>query len=396
MTAVHSIKALLVDPSLFTAPYDAALTEGLIAAAVEPMWATRPTRNGDRQEIPIERTDPFFYRRVESATWLPEKLKPVVKSAAHLIGLVRLLRRIRLQRPAVVHFQWIVVPALDVPAMALIRRWCPLVLTVHDTVPFNGQRMSWLQRAGHRWPTRLAHRVVVHTCGGRQALIDQGMAADKVAVIPHGPLRLHVESPAVPPPRDPRWTFLLFGEIKPYKGLDLLIDAVAALPEPVRRAARVIVAGRPRMDIAPLVARITELGLDAQFDLRLRRQSEAEIAALFASSDCFVFPYRQIDASGVYFLVKPFGKWLIASRVGIFAEDVVHGVDGFLIPSGDVAALMGALGAAIAERPCTAPLEVDEGWAGIGRSTRALYQDAITEFGKPSQTGRSAAVTTNR
>jgi glycosyltransferase involved in cell wall biosynthesis len=393
MTTVPLMKALLVDPSLFTAPYDAALTEGLIAADVEPIWATRPTRTGDRQEIPIGRTDPFFYRRVESASWLPKKLKPVVKGVAHLIGLVVLLRRIRLQRPDVVHFQWIVVPALDVPAMALIRRWCPLVLTVHDTVPFNGHRLSWLQRAGQRWPIRLAHRVVVHTRSGRQALIDQGAAAHRVAVIPHGPLRLHVESPAAPPPRDPRWTFLLFGEIKQYKGLDLLIDAVAALPEPVRRAARVIVAGRPRMDIAPLVARITELGLDLHFDLRLRRQSEAEMAALFAMADCFVFPYRQIDASGVYFLVKSFGKWLIASRVGVFAEDVVEGVNGFLTPAGDVAALTRALGAAIAEHPCTEPPAVAEGWAGIGRSTRALYQDAITECGKPSRAARRAAVT---
>jgi len=390
------MKALLVDPSLFTAPYDAALTEGLIAAGVEPVWATRPTRPGDRQEIPIEHTDPFFYRRIEAASWFPDKLKPVLKGVAHLIGLLGLLRRVRSERPDVVHFQWIVVPALDVPAIALIRRWCPLVLTVHDTVPFNGQRMSWLQRAGHRWPMRLAGRVIVHTRGGRQALIDQGVTADKVTVIPHGPLRLHVGPPAAPPARDARCTFLLFGEIKPYKGLDVLIEAMAALPEAVRRSARVIVAGRPRMDIAALVQRIQELGLEAHFDLRLRRQSEAEMAALFASADCFVFPYRQIDASGVYFLVKSFGKWLIASRVGIFAEDVVDGVDGFLTPAGDVAALARALGETIAERPCPAAAEVAEGWAAIGQSTRALYDEAISEFGVRPRSDRDAAVTMHR
>ena len=43
------IEALLVDPSLFTAPYDAALTSGLVAAGVDPMWATRPQRRNDRQ-----------------------------------------------------------------------------------------------------------------------------------------------------------------------------------------------------------------------------------------------------------------------------------------------------------------------------------------------------------
>ena len=259
----------------------------------------------------------------------------------------------------------------------------PLVLTVHDTVPFNGQKMSWLQRLGHDGPMRFAHRLIVHTRSGRQALIDRGVLAEKIAVIPHGPLSLGVVAsvPAVPVPRDRRWTFVLFGEIKPYKGLDVLIDAVAALPDAVRSQARVIVAGRPRMDIGPLQARIVALGLHAQFDLRPQRQTEQEMAALFAQADCFVFPYRQIDASGVYFLVKSLGKWLIASRVGIFSEDIAAGVDGALVPSGDVAALARELQAAIATRPQPARLAVADSWRDIGTSTRLLYQQTITEFG---------------
>ena len=57
MSGERIIQALLVDPSLFTAPYYAALTQGLLAAGVEVTWATRPTRRGDRQETPIERVD---------------------------------------------------------------------------------------------------------------------------------------------------------------------------------------------------------------------------------------------------------------------------------------------------------------------------------------------------
>jgi hypothetical protein len=141
MTGKRALKVLLVDPSLFTAPYDAALTEGLVAAGVEPLWATRPTRQGDRQEIPIERTSPFFYRRVDEAGWLPSKLKPVAKGAAHLAGLVKLLWMVWARKPDVVHVQWVVVPPLDALAMLLISRRCALVLTVHDTVPFNGERL---------------------------------------------------------------------------------------------------------------------------------------------------------------------------------------------------------------------------------------------------------------
>jgi glycosyltransferase involved in cell wall biosynthesis len=372
--------ALLVDPSLFTAPYDAALTDGLVAAGVEPMWATRPTRRGDRQELPIARTDAFFYRRTDEAAWLPAALKPIAKGIAHAAGLVTLLRKVRAMRPDVVHVQWIVVPPLDVLAMALLRRWRPLVLTVHDTVPFNGQKMSPLQRLGHDWPTRLAHKLVVHTRAGRQALIERGVPAQKIAVIPHGPLRMAVPVPEpVAAARDPRWTFVLFGEVKPYKGLDVLIDAYAALPHELRDRARVIVAGRPRMDVAPLAARIEALGLAAHFDLRLQRQSDQEMALLFAQADCFVFPYRQIDASGVYFLVKSLGAWLIASRVGIFADDVRDGVDGALVPSEDAGALAQALRDAIERRPPRCPVAVADSWSGIGQATRALYQEAMAE-----------------
>jgi glycosyltransferase involved in cell wall biosynthesis len=169
---------------------------------------------------------------------------------------------------------------------------------------------------------------------------------------------------------------VLFGELKPYKGLDILVEAVAALPLPLRRQLRVIVAGRPRMDIAPLVSRIAALGLGGQFELRLRRLSEEEMAALFAEADGFVFPYRQIDASGVYYLVGSLGKWLIASRVGVFAEEMSSRAQGTLVPPEDVPALAQALHRAIAERPRGSACENEIPWSDIGRATRALYERA--------------------
>jgi glycosyltransferase involved in cell wall biosynthesis len=113
--------------------------------------------------------------------------------------------------------------------------------------------------------------------------------------------------------------------------------------------------------------------------MRPRRLSEEEMAAVFAEADCFVFPYRQIDASGVYFLVKGLGKWLIASRVGIFAEDVQDGVDGTLIASEDIAELARELHDGITRRPQRTPVPVADSWTAIGRSTRQLYLQAIAE-----------------
>jgi glycosyltransferase involved in cell wall biosynthesis len=372
------MNVVLVDPSLYTAPYDAALTRGLLAAGVQPTWMTRPVRPGDRQEIPAEHTDAFFYRRVDRAGWLPGPLRSVVKGCAHLAGTAKLIWRIRRAKPDVVHLQWIVVPLIDIAAMALIRRWSPLVLTVHDTVAYNGQKMSWMQQLGHRLPAKLAHHVIVHTHAGRQTLLRHGVPDERVCVIPHGPLTLSVCA-APPAARDPRWTMVLFGEIKPYKGLDVLIEAVAALAVPVRRQLRVVVAGRPRMDIAPLTARIAALGLGEHFELRLGRLTEEEMAALFAEADGFVFPYRQVDASGVYYLVKSLGKWLIASRVGIFAEEMGGEAQG-TVPPEDVPALAQALQHAVAERPRGSVRGCESSWSDIGRATRALYERARAEF----------------
>ena len=98
------------------------------------------------------------------------------------------------------------------------------------------------------------------------------------------------------------------------------------------------------------------------------------MALLFAQADSFVFPYHQIDASGVYFLTKAFSKWMIASRVGIFAEDMREEVDGRLIPVGDVSALTEALAHAIETRPAGATPLASDSWSAIGHETRALYE----------------------
>jgi glycosyltransferase involved in cell wall biosynthesis len=381
LTSAPRLRALLIDPSLFTAPYDAALTEGLLAAGVEPSWAIRPTRCGDRDEIATPYVDLFFYRRIEGMARLPPRLRSLAKGVAHVLGLLRLVRRVQVCRPQVVHFQWAVVPLLDTLAMLLIRRWCPVLLTVHDTTPFNGEAASAWQRFAFDLPASCADRLIVHTQSARVELLRRGVPAHKVQVIAHGPLPLHAV-PSRPAPHQQLelpWTFVLFGELKRYKGLDVLVEALALLPAAQRSRARVIVAGRPRMDLTAIVARSAELGLGGMLELRPQRLSAQEMADLFAGADCFLFPYRQIDASGVYFLVKSCSKWIIASRVGIFAEDVREGVQGALVPPEDPRALSEALAYAIAARPRPEPVSAGATWSAIGSATRELYLECIAQ-----------------
>jgi len=100
------------------------------------------------------------------------------------------------------------------------------------------------------------------------------------------------------------------------------------------------------------------------------------LADLFAETDCFVFPYRQIDASGVYFLAKSLPKWIIASNVGVFAEDLRDGVEGTIVPPTDPFALALAMGRAITERLAPGVKLPSSNWTRIGKATQAVYRHA--------------------
>src|SRR5690606_12956871 len=102
-------RVLLVDPSLFTAPYDAALSRGLRGAGFEPLWAVRPLRPGDAPEIEQALCLPFFYRgsdkKGRSEAW-----RKIKKGLDHVLGLRELMRVASALEPRIIHFQWTVIP----------------------------------------------------------------------------------------------------------------------------------------------------------------------------------------------------------------------------------------------------------------------------------------------
>ena len=377
------MRVALIDPSLFTLPYDMRLADGLRANGHEVRLHGRRPQGDDGGEVVPSVVASFYpIANLPMARCLPAPLRLSIKGVDHLVSMARLRGRLARERPDVIHFQWLPLPAVDCRFLGGLRRLAPLVLTVHDSNPFNGNPASRLQQQGLPGSFRRFDHLIVHTDQGKERLCAQGVAEERIVVLPHGLL----DAPIGAANRDEsaETVFLLFGKLKPYKGADVLIRAFAGVPPSLRARARVRIVGKPYMDVATLHRLAVELGVTDRVTIEPRFVADQEVARLFGPGSVAVFPYREIEASGVLSLAIAHARPVLASRIGGFAETIRDGRDGLLVPAGDVAALADAMTRFIADAGFTAVCarHVAElaaaipDWREIGRRTGAVYQRA--------------------
>jgi glycosyltransferase involved in cell wall biosynthesis len=116
---------------------------------------------------------------------------------------------------------------------------------------------------------------------------------------------------------------LFFGFIRRYKGLDILLRAMA---EPGIREAgiRLMVAGEFYEDQKSYLQLIKELQIEDLLILNTDFIPDTEVRYYVCAADAMIQPYRHATQSGVTPLAYHFEKPMIVSNVGSFAEHVIH------------------------------------------------------------------------
>lgn len=371
------MKVQIVDPSAFTPPYDRALAAALARAGAGVELLTSRFLHGPVPGAEGYRVEEAFYRR-SAARGLEAPARLPFKAAEHVPDMLRFRRRA--SAADVVHYQWLTVPALDAHLLPPHR---PRVMTAHYILPPRPRRRQ--VRAAHRVFGAM-DAVVAHSEHGAARLRDEvGIDADKVRVIPHGAFEYLTKLPAekpLPPELEGAEgpVVLCFGLLRPYKGIENLIEAYGRSKGAVD--AELWIVGNPRMDLEPLRRQAAEAG--GRIRTVTRFVDEAEIPAIFRRADLVVLPYLDAEHSGVLYTALAFGKPLLLTAVGGFPEVAATGA-AHLVPPGDTGTLAAALRellgdeaaraelAAAATRAAAGPYSWDES----ARLHLDLYRDLL-------------------
>ena len=301
--------------------------------------------------------------------------------------------------PGVVHIHWTheflgVTSTSDTRPLArarffgqlrLLRRLnVRIVWTLHNLGAHEGGHGP-SERAAHKRLIALADAVICHCSAARDSAISAFELGprdrDKLHVIPHGnyagvypdTIDRATARRRLALPMDAR-VFLFIGALRGYKGLEELIDAFRAVPEP---EARLIVAGMPNGEsVAASLGRAA--AADSRISLRLEFLPPEELQVYLRACDLVVLPFRDILTSGSAILALSFGRPVIAPSLGCLPETIPADA-GLLYDPNSPGALAETMRKAMSTN--LVPMEFEArfranelAWRPIAAKTAALYR----------------------
>jgi glycosyltransferase involved in cell wall biosynthesis len=310
-------------------------------------------------------------------------------------SLIRAARFLLSFRPSVIVFQWWTGTVLhSYLVLCLVARLAGIKVVVEfHEVQDTGE-------AQHRWAAlycrklikpllRRTDGVVVHSRFDRVALratYDLGDVPDEVVL--HGPFDHH--DAAAPPAPRPRAAgaacrLLFFGTIRPYKGLEDLVEAFGQLPSHYT----LTVVGETWEGWTLPASLIAESAARDRITFVNRYVADSEVDGYFAAADVVVLPYRRSSASGPLHIAMSHGLPVVVTAVGGLVEAAEKYSGTTFVAAGSASALAEAVisASANAGRRHTDPSSWEESVAAFSR----LFARIGLTSGLPAGAGPSHA-----
>ncbi len=202
-----------------------------------------------------------------------------------------------------------------------------LVYTVHNLAQHE-RRYPLLNALANRLVFRLAGAIHVHDVAARQEVARRYGHRSAIYVAPHGHYATWYANTVSREEARRRlglasdeFVYLFMGLIRPYKGLETLIAAFAAMPD---ENMRLVIAGH----IAEpdyLDSLVEQAGRDPRILLRPGYVPDDEVQVFCNAADVSVLPYRDVTTSGAAWLAFSFSLPIVAPNRPPFRDLVADG-----------------------------------------------------------------------
>ena len=236
------------------------------------------------------------------------------------------LQRCLAHEPEAVIIPWWTVywaPCFRYLAGALRRADIDVIFLCHNVVEH--ESAWWKNRLTLSVLRQGTHHVVHSREGGRH--LKSAISTAHVSFYPH-PIYDRFPAAEGSLARRSPLELLFFGFVRPYKGLDLLLEAMADLKD---TDVRLTVVGEFWEGHEQIERQIHELGLEDRVDLVARYVDDAEAAEYFDRADAVVLPYRSATGTGIIPLAYHYEKPVLVTDVGGLPDVVSDGETGLIV-----------------------------------------------------------------
>jgi len=314
------MKVFIIDISGKVLNYDYSLVKSLQKESVSEVILAAHVQDRskyDGKRIDLVNLVPWKYKNSD------HKLKRIAKAVEGICNYIVLLLYVLIKRPAVLHFQWFPFMefcSVDNYYVALIKRLRPkqkIVLTVHNVFP---HEMSQKGKAKYKERfvdvDKYIDHYIVHVNSSKIELEREfGVKQERVSVVPHG-----IFVPNYKRKRDYSnngRNIIVYGNNSPYKGTDILLEAMQMMSEEEKKAIKLTIAGKMSDDYyQQLLTKAKGLNVE----IIPSYIPDKKLYEMIDNADYIALPYRKISQSGVLLLALYFRKPLLVSNLPSFVE----------------------------------------------------------------------------
>jgi len=249
-------------------------------------------------------------------------LRRFIKIFSHPIANIWLLLKIMKDKPDIIHYSWLAIPFVDYFFIKIFKMLgFRIVLTQHDYFFHDKTKLRLFEKKIFQ----IADKIICLSDFIKNQFPEK--ISNKISIIEHGnPYEKEKEyySKKIIRKQDSKFKILFLGNIKPYKGIELLLDSVSYLVnEQKMDNVQLRIAGKCKPDYCEKIKKLIQTkDLSNYIKFKGTFLDYDKLFEYLINTDIGVLPYLEATQSGLPYIFASLYKPMVITNVGGLPEQV--------------------------------------------------------------------------